>query len=284
MDTILITGSNGYIGTYLRNYFIKKGYDTFGLDLYNNNSKNKYQCDLNNKDQLKTILNKLKPDIIIHTVGLSSLDKCERDPEHAYQINTVTTQNIIHQIKEDIPETGLIFLSTDYVFDGKKGGYKETDKTSPETVYGKTKLEAEAIIKNSIKNYAICRTANVYGHGGNFFNFVLTSLKQGVSIDVFSDTFFSPTYIGNLVEMINSIIEKKITGVFHTAGCEAINRYDFAKKIAEAYQKDIRLINSIKKPHDSLLADNVSLDISFTQKKIDVKSFDIREGLESLKE
>lgn len=240
-------------------------------------------CDISDQNALNSIINRLKPGIIIHTAGLSSLEKCEKEEKTAYRINTEGTNNIINAMQNFVPQSKLIFLSTDYVFDGSRGMYKEEEIPNPVTVYGKTKLKAENSIMDNLKNHAICRTANVYGRGGNFFNYILSSLDSNTVIKVFQDAFFSPTCIDNLLEMITMIIEKDQTGLFHTAGSERINRYNFAKKIAKAFKKDENLITEAKRPADSLIAFDLSLSIEKTRQRLGIDFFDITRGLETIR-
>jgi len=216
--TVLITGGDGYVGSNLKKIFEDNGFDVFvgGLKKY---KKDKYkQLDITDKKNVQSVLKEIKPDVLIHAAALSSLKKCNEDPELANEINFEGTKNIVDSIIENKLKTKLIFFSSDYVFEGDKGNYREEDKLKPTTVYGKTKVLAEKYIRNNTKNHIILRTANIFGKGGNFFNFILTSLNNNEKIDVYSNVYFTPTYIDFLAYGILKLIEADYVGIIHIAG------------------------------------------------------------------
>ena len=131
------------------------------------------------------------------------------------KVNVETTRNLIDAILKIDQNVKFVFLSSDYVFDGQRGNYREEDDINPQTVYGKTKALSETDIKERLENFVICRTANVYGRGGNFFNFVLGALEQNRSVDVFDDAFFTPTYIDYLLDSLKALIEMDFKGIIH---------------------------------------------------------------------
>lgn len=275
MKKVLITGANGYIGGYLRKS-LKDSYDVIATDVH---GEDYLLCDLVDRDSVYSLLKKILPDIIIHCAGTRDLVGCEKDPGNAHKINVETTKNIVDAI--DGKNIKFIFLSSDYVFSGMRGWYREDDIPDPKTVYGKNKLECEKYIKG-LQDYTICRTASVYGEGNKFFGFIFNSLKKGERIDVYNDSYFSPTYIGNLAEIINAVIEKDIHGVLHTAGRDRINRYAFAVKIAEFFNLDTSLIRPAIKPKDNPIADDSSLDVVASMDKIGIKFLGIEEGLKGI--
>jgi len=259
MKRILITGVNGYIGKHLKNYLEELGYDVFGLDLKGDSGKRSVTCDITHSSMVNRAIKRIKPGIIIHTAGLSNLSACENDPKFTFNINAEGTRNIAVALKKYAPGAKLIFFSTDYVFAGEKGGYSESDKPVPGTIYGKSKLLAEDIIRTSLRNYAIIRTANVFGDGGNFYNALVRSLTEGNKFKAFSDVYFTPTYVGYLLDSISQIIERDLRGLFHIAGRERVSRYQFAKKFAGCLNKS-KLISACRQPKGGLFAKDSSLD------------------------
>ncbi len=223
----------------------------------------KERMDITNPLELSQVIEEIKPDIIIHAAGFSNLRLSEQSPDTAYKINAIGTKNIVDAITS---KTKLIYLSSDYVFDGAKGNYRETDYPYPKTVYGKTKLEAETYIKAHLDNYIIIRTANVYGRGGNFFNFLLSELDQNKPIEAFSDTYYTPTYIDYLIDCIKKLLEKDYKGTIHIVGKEAVSRYEFALKMARVLNKDTELIRSVSQPKDGFIATNSSLNSDLSDK------------------
>lgn len=258
---ILITGSCGFIGSNLLEYLNNKNFNVFGIDVKDKKEKKYFNIDLTNANQTKKIIDKIKPDVIIHTVGLSSLKACDENPALAQKINVVTTKNIADTLKNK--SCKLIFISSDYVFAGTKGNYKENDLKKPQTVYGKNKLEAENYIQKNLTDYTICRTANVYGNGGgNFFNFILENLEKKQKLFIYQDTFFTPTHINDLLKSFEIIIHNDLKGIYHLIGSSKESRYTFSQKIAKYFNQDKKLIIPINKPKD----DPASLDCSLNNK------------------
>jgi dTDP-4-dehydrorhamnose reductase len=266
MQRILVTGASGYIGSNLRKYLKDKRYDVYGVTSKEVQEEKLYKLDITEHQNIFNIINDLKPDIIIHTAGLNSLSECEKNHGLAMKINIETTENIIQAICNIDPTIKLVFISSDYVFDGKKGNYREEDETNPQTFYGKTKAQSENDVRKHLGNYIICRTANVYGRGGNFFNFVLDALEQNKTIDVFNDVFYTPTYIDYFLGSLSELIDTDYKGIIHIAGKERLSRYDFGSKMAEILGKDKTLIKPVKQQREGLIAKDSSLNCEYSRK------------------
>lgn len=267
MSKILITGASGYVGSNLRKYLKAKEYNVYGLTSKEAQEEKIYRMDITNPQNLFNILNDIKPDIIIHTAALSSLNECEKNPELAMKINVETTRNLIDAIRNINADIKFVFMSSDYVFDGERGNYKEDDEVNPQTFYGKTKMLSENDIKKYLENYIICRTASIYGRGGNFFDLVLGSLEQNNSIEVLDNVFYTPTYIDYLLDSLRELIEIDYKGVIHVAGSERLSRYDFALKMAEVLGKDKAIIRPVKQiAVGKLIAKDNSLNCEYSRK------------------
>lgn len=281
---ILIAGVKGYIGQNLERYYSNKKAKIIGIDYVDSDKKNYYVCDLTNKNKVNLVLSNINPDIIIHCAGLSSIAKCEENPVLARRINFSTVKNVVDFIKTHKKQIKLVFLSTDYVFDGKTGNYQENNQTNPQTVYGKVKLLAEKYIQDKLKIFLICRTANVYGHsGGNFYQFIKKNLWEKKTVEVFDDTFFSPTQIDNLIEILQLLIAEDQKGTFHVVGSSCESRYSFAKKIAQRFNFDQALIKKAHKPQNIAFADNSCLSNQKMKKIFNVKLLNVTEGLKNEK-
>lgn len=261
---ILITGANGYIGSNLRSFLKEAGYDIYGVTSKQAHEEKICQVDLNDYEKILDFLSSVKPDVVIHTAALSSLSECEKNPKLAMKVNVETTGKLIDAIRKIDQKVKLVFLSSDYVFDGQRGNYREDDEVNPQTMYGKTKALAEADIKVRLENFLICRTANVYGRGGNFFNFVLSALEQNRSVNVFDDAFFTPTYISYLLDSLKALIDLDFRGVIHVAGRQRLTRYDFALKMAETLGKATTLVQPVKA--GPLVAKDSSLNCEYSRK------------------
>ncbi len=266
MLKILITGGDGYVGSNLVDYFKNNNYDVYSTQIETNHQDKIHKVDIVSKLEVEKVVRKIKPDIIIHTAGLSSLKLCEDDPKKADEINYVGTKNLVDTIRGNKLSTKLIFFSSDYVFDGNRGNYLEIDSPKPKTVYGQSKLKAEKYIQNNLKNFIILRTANIYGRGGNFYSFVKNSLEKEETIDVFDDVFFTPTNIDFLISSINDLIMQDYAGVIHIAGRDKASRYEFARRIALAFGCDQSLLKKIKQPLGGMIAKDCSLNTKKLEK------------------
>jgi len=143
----------------------------------------------------------------------------------------------------------LIYVSTDYVFDGERGFYREEDTPNPINHYGYTKMMGEEFVKRYAKSWCIARTSVIYGWGGlklNFATWLIKNLKQGGQVKALVDQYVSPTLNSNLAEMLIEIAEKRLQGILHTAGANRVSRYEFAKKLAEIFNLNPDLVTPAK--------------------------------------
>ncbi|MGZ7210368.1 MAG: dTDP-4-dehydrorhamnose reductase [Methanobacterium sp.] len=282
-EVIFVTGGSGLLGSkFTRDYF---NYDI--IRTFNANPENKC-ISLNITDE-KDTLNKIRsanPDLVIHSAALTNVDYCEDHRREAFEINVKGTQNIVKACEK--VGSKLIYVSTDFVFDGEKGMYEEGDKTNPLGYYALTKLQGEESVQNSVLDYAITRVSVLYGwhRRSNFVTWVIDELNAGNEINVVTDQYNSPTLADNVTEAIIKIFEKDKEGIYHTSGSERINRFDFAKNIAEVFNLDKGLINPIKsnkfvqkakRPKDS------SLCVEKAEKDLKMKMLNTLEGLNEMK-
>jgi dTDP-4-dehydrorhamnose reductase len=238
-----------------------------------------YQMDITGSMDL---ISSISPDCIVLTAAMTNVDGCETDREGAWRTNALGPRNVAFAAR-DIGAK-LIYVSTDYVFDGKRGMYREDDPTSPINYYGESKLAGERFVQEIAEDSVIARTSVLYGWNPSRHNFVtwaVDEMVKGNRINIVNDQYNSPTFSSNLAEMILDL--KDQNGIFHTAGSERIKRYDFSLKIARAFDLDESLVCPItsdqfkwkaKRPMDSSL--NVSLISRFT------KPLNVEEGLKAM--
>jgi dTDP-4-dehydrorhamnose reductase len=264
MDKLLIIGT-GLLGSRI----VEMASEEFEIvNTYNKNpadlqSTVPYQLDITNQKMTFKLINKLNPDYIIHTAAHTGVDYCEVHRSEAYSVNVTGTRNVSEA--SDKVGAKLVYVSTDYVFDGAKGRYREGDMTNPINYYGKTKLEGEQVVKTICEDWIIARTSVLYGWNPakpNFATWAIDELIAGNRIRIVNDQFNSPTLADNLADMLIELIKRDEHGVFHTSGSERISRYGFVIKIAEIFDLDSGLIEPItsdqlnwiaKRPTDSSL-------------------------------
>jgi len=254
MKTILVTGSNGLLGQKITAAILSgkqfnliataKGINRFiGAEGYNY-----VEMDITNADQVRQVIAKFKPDTIIHTAALTNVDKCQADQELAWQLNVASVKILIN-ICEQYP-IQLIHLSTDFIFDGANGPYDELAAANPLSYYGKTKLEAEELLKKSTIKWAILRTILVYGviSDKNRSNIVLwakNALSQGEPIKVVSDQWRMPTLAEDLANCCLLAAEKEAHGVFNVSGKDMMSVAELVYRVAEFWKLDTRLIQEV---------------------------------------
>ena len=234
---ILITGSSGMLGVDLAQDLEKK-YVVIGTDIVQSAkriARRFYKADITDHKRIKAIIEKIRPDIVIHTAAWTDVDGCELDKDKAYAVNSVATRNIAASCK-DI-DAVLIYISTDFVFDGRKEKpYKESDKTNPLGVYADSKLKGEAAVVKTLKRYFILRSSWLYGkHGKNFVDTIITKAKRGGLLNIVDDQVGSPTYTIDLAKAISVLIDKVDAnyGIYHVANSGNVSWYDYAKEIVK---------------------------------------------------
>jgi dTDP-4-dehydrorhamnose reductase len=287
---VLVTGANGLLGIKIVEK-LQKEYLVTPTHRCTPFQANSLKLDVTEKRETDKIITKIKPAVIIHTAAETNVDLCEKEPTYAHKVNARGTMNVAKSSQK--VGAKVIYISTDYVFDGNKGNYCEADETGPTNVYGFTKLQGEHEVAEHCKNYLILRSSVNFGlhpNRQNFFTWVLTSLGHGEKIRVVKDHFNTPTSTENLAEVIREAIEKDIAGLYHASGTERISRYEFALKIADKLRLPKNLIQPVamkelknlgiwiaNRPSDS------SLNTKKIQHKIDTKLAGIDVALEMIK-
>jgi dTDP-4-dehydrorhamnose reductase len=252
---ILITGANGLLGQHM----VKLILDSTSHEIMATSKREPrlviqdsrihyYSLDITDGMAVNLLLEKLRPDTIIHCAALTQVDECEQNPIKAWEINVTATRFLVEAAKQI--NAFMIFVSTDFVFDGIHGPYKETDEVNPVSYYGSTKVAAEKAVAESGMPYAIVRTCLLYGNilfgtRSNVISWVKENLEQGQKIKVVSDQWRTPTYIEDLAKGILLIADKKATGLFHISGKDFLSPYDMAMATAEYLHLDASLIEKV---------------------------------------
>ena len=245
---ILVTGASGLLGSavsaHFKDYFdVASAYSSHKIEI---NGCKTSRTDITDAKAALALIKKTRPDVIIHAASLVGINACESQKEMAYRINVEGTKNI--SVASSKAKSRLIYISTDYVFDGKKGMYKENDEASPLNYYGQTKLEGEKFIDTA--NNAIIRTSifgwNVIKERKSFSSWAIGELKAGKKINSFTDQFNSMMLVNDLAGALKKIVDNDFNGVINLASAGRISKYEFVLELCDAFGLDKNLVNPIK--------------------------------------
>ncbi|MFD2568220.1 SDR family oxidoreductase [Pseudotenacibaculum haliotis] len=251
---IAITGSNGLLGQSLLNLLLKEPetYKVYGLSRGENRSgRDDFEyvsIDITSEQDLSDCLLNIQPDFIINTAAMTNVDACEDHKEECDLLN-VEAVRYLAEISEKI-NAHLIHISTDFIFDGTQGYYKETDEANPLSYYGLSKLRSEEILLNSSIDFTILRTILVYGKvfdmsRNNIVLWVRSMLQDKKEITIVDDQFRMPTYVEDLAMACKISIDKRAKGIFNISSNELLSIYEIAQQIADAFELDKELIKPI---------------------------------------
>ena len=243
MKKILITGASGMLGRRLTG----KLSDLFDVLALSKDKELSLSLDITNKDAVHNIFQSFKPDVVVNCAAFTNVDKSETEKSLARDVNVKGLENIIKSLPL---KSKIIHISTDYVFDGQSGDYKEDDMRSPINYYGKTKLEAENVLIGSNCNYLIIRPNVLYSDENtpfdmregflfkpaqHFLSWLISALSTNEKVKVVNDQISNPVYIPDLVDVITTSILVDYTGVCHYGSEDVISRYDFAIKACKIF-------------------------------------------------
>ena len=286
MKKIFITGLAGMLGCNVA-YELKNDYSLSGVDLFrvNMDGVNSYDFDILDYKKMLGCLERVRPDIIIHTAAAVNVDKCEMEPDYAKKLNVKMTENVCKAAEE--VDARVIYISTDAVFDGQsKHLYSETDFADPINIYGKTKLEGENIVRKNRRNL-ILRT-NIYGFNiqnkNSFGEWIYTNLLKNKKINMFTDIDFSPILVNDLAKVIGILIERDISGIYHVCGTGYISKYDFGCALKRIFKINYGEINKAISDSFSFKAKR-SKHMGMSNEKIcDLLDYRLRTPVESIEE
>ncbi len=283
---VFITGGSGLLGSKVAEIALERGYNVYsGFNSHKPEFGEPVKFDLADPNSIVKVIDDVRPNVIIHSAALTDVDRCEVEKELAYKINVEGTKIVAEMARK--LGAFLVYISTDYVFDGERGMYKEEDETNPINYYGYTKLLGEKYCQD----FCIARTCVIYGARPasgkvNFALWLINKLEKGECVKIITDQFITPTLNTNLAKMLLEIAERGLKEVFHLAGTTRVSRFEFAKEIAREFGLDESLIvpskmdeiNWIaKRPRDS------SLDVSKAARYLNEKPYDLKKALKVLK-
>jgi len=235
---ILITGGNGMVARAAKRIFESRGDEVVSVT--------REDLDISSRDYVRSLMNSVRPDAVVNCAAYTNVDGCESNEELCFAVNATGVENLAIESREI--GARFVTISTDYVFDGASSDfYTEYDAPNPISVYGKSKLEGERRALTANDESIIVRSGWIYGHGGtNFLSVVAEKISRGESVTAISDSFGTPTFADDLCRVIRSLLDAKVTGIFHVANeGEGTSYHGFAVEVAKALRVSTDLISEI---------------------------------------
>ena len=274
MRRVLITGGSGLLAL---NWAcrMRDGYDVILAQHAHTSALRGVRClplDLESADAFGRHLEQLKPDLLVHTAGLTNVDLCEQQPEEAMHANAALALNVARAA--NFLGIRLIHISTDHLFDGTQALRGEDDAPSPLNAYARTKLQAEQWVQQEHPRAMLVRT-NFFGWGNryrqSFSDWILAGLRAGKPLDMFENVYFTPILADVLAASAHTLADHDERGIINVAGDERISKYEFARRLAAAFDLPGRLIRRARLSRSSLAAKrplDMSLDSSRARKRL----------------
>ena len=296
MNKVIVTGSNGLLGQSLLNLLLneKEKYKVFGFSKGINRSGREdfeyISIDITDEVLLKEEIKKIQPNFIINTAAMTNVDACEND-KLACEVLNVTVVKWLAEISKEL-NAHIVHISTDFIFDGEKGFYKETDTPNPLSYYGESKLKSEVVLTNSKIDFTILRTILVYGKvydmsRTNIVLWVKKMLEEKKEVTIVDDQYRAPTYVEDLALACKISMDKKATGIFNISSNKLLSIYEIAQQIADTFQLEKSLIKPISTATLNQTAPRpakTGFDLTKTNKELGFYPKSFQEDLDKFKE
>ncbi len=283
---ILVTGASGLLGLNLALEAAKE-HIVFGqvnAHAFRAEQITVFQADLLAPHAVERMLDFAQPDWVIHCAALANLEACEADPARARQLNTELPRELAFHVARG--GARLLHVSTDAVFDGQRGDYREEDTPNPLSVYAQTKLEGERAVSETYPEAIIARV-NLFGWSlsGNrsLAEFFFYNLKEGKPVNGFTDVYFCPLLANDLAHIFLEMLRRNLHGVYHAVSTDCLSKYDFGIAIARRFGFETRLITPISVQRAGLAASrspNLTLSCEKLQRALNTLLPTVAQGLE----
>jgi dTDP-4-dehydrorhamnose reductase len=292
VSRLLIIGASGFIGHYLlqrlQSFPEHEVNGTYYATTPQIEGCSWHQADVTDPEQLGELFRLARPEVVVHLAAMADVNQCQRTPQRATEINVRGTENIASLCA--LHRARLVFLSTEYVFSGDQGHYREDDAPQPTTHYGQTKWEAEQAVAREAEQWSILRTSLVYGwpsvaSRGNLVTRLIDALGSGRPFYGYTDMYRSPVYAEDVVEGTIKLAQGDYPGVHHVAGPEWVNIGELARTVAEVFDLDQDLVVLAPSPSeetDTPRPKRLGLDSTRTVRLLGIQPLDMVSGLRQM--
>ena len=284
---IFVTGGTGLLGSTL----VRTAPKEFEVAAsYNKNAMiteraRFIQIDITDKTRVFEVFDEIKPEVLIHTAAVANVDYCETHKEEVWRVNVIGTANLLDACDKN--GTKMIFTSTNAVFDGEHAPYSEEDEPNPINYYGKTKLEAETLVRKNGAKHTVARLMTMYGWNNpgerqNPVTWLLSKLTKGETIHVVDDVYNNHLFADNCADALWAIVKRDKVGIYHIAGGDCISTYELALKTADVFGLDKTLIKRVKSDFFKFPAPrprNTCYVTEKMEKELGVRPLGVKEGL-----
>lgn len=287
---ILITGASGLLGVNLiraaidRNYTVGGIYGTHPVHIPGVCVR---QLDLKNADNVRDLVDKWRPEKIIHCAAATNVDWCEENPDEALQVNADASRSLAEAAA--VVAARMIYISTDSVYDGRTGRYDERDCPAPLNAYSRSKLAGEEAVLDIQPDSIIIRT-NMYGWNAQYkfslAEWILHRLKNGKEVPGFVDVIFSPLLVNDLSELLLDLMNEASEGVYHLASRDSCTKFEFARMLAEEFEYDVAGVKPVSAESVAFKARrprNTTLATAKVHRTLGQPLPDVRSGLRRFK-
>lgn len=255
---ILITGAGGLLGANLVVDWAHRGLEVVAVDrawLPRFECAEVAPCDLTVPEETASLFARWRPDCVVHCAALTDVDRCEVDPKQAWRVNVEMSGRLAALAAQ--AGSQFVYISTDSVFDGGRGGYAEENEVAPLNAYARSKFEGEIAVRGALPSALLVRT-NIYGWNmqpkASLAEWVLSRLEAGTEVPGFQDVVFCPILVNDLGDVILGMLERSLSGLYHVVGSEACSKYEFALHLACTFGLDRGLVRPTSVEHSALRA------------------------------
>jgi len=244
--------------------------------------------DLSQAKLVLALIRDVRPAVIYHCAALTDVAKCQKEPALARQGIVEATENLVAAVRQYNPDTPIVAMSTDLVFDGERAPYRETDRADPLSIYGQLKLESEGLILG-LNRGTVLRTSLVYGlpvtHKSSFLGWMVDTLSQGRALQLFEDEVRTPILVDDLCDMIIGLASEQGTGVWHAGGPQRLDRAAMGEMVCSALGIGTDLVHRTRLSESTYLAPrprDVSLDCSKLLLQMNIEPIRFEQALASM--